>query len=173
MTDATDFLRARETLREMVTRMRSAGIIDQAVAAELLSVDAAQAAASPVGPRNLPARSALVEYLPDGQFRLVRTGKVWTVEELIIGDEWEQQGGHHQCKRDALAYIARVKNPQLLVRGELDATPAEPSGITLTVRRGVAGTVRLIARTDATSFRATLTPAAATDLAAELTGAIL
>ncbi|NKV94955.1 hypothetical protein GS929_00525 [Rhodococcus hoagii] len=90
--------------------MLSAGIIDQAVSAELLSVDAAQAAVSPVGPRRSPARSALVEYLPDGQFRLVRTGKVWTVEELIIGDEWEQQGGHHQCKRDALAYIARVKN---------------------------------------------------------------
>ncbi|WP_157662976.1 hypothetical protein [Prescottella equi] len=173
MTDATDVLRGRETLRELVARMLSAGLIDQAVAAELLSVDAAQAAASPVGPRNLPARSALVEYLPDGQFRLVRTGKVWTVEELIIGDEWEQQGGHHQCKRDALVYIDRVRNPrQFTVRHGAAATVGTP-GVDFTVRPGLAGAIRLIARTDTTSFCATLTPAAAADLAAELTGAIL
>ncbi|ORM14136.1 hypothetical protein A5N77_03455 [Prescottella equi] len=153
--------------------MLSEGLIDQAVAAELLGVDAAQAAASLVGPRSLRARSALVENLADGQFRLVRTGKVWTVEKLIIGDEWEQQGGHHQCKRDALTYIDRVKNPQqFTVRRGAAATVVTP-GVDFTVRPGLAGTIRLIARTDATSFRATLTPVAAADLAAEFTGAIL
>lgn len=79
--------------------------VNQIAAEELLAVDAVQATTSPVGPRNTPADAVRVDYQPDGRFRLVRSGLVWTVEEEIAPGTFVQRGGHYQSRGAASSYI--------------------------------------------------------------------
>ncbi len=97
----------QETVRDTVDRMRSAGLIDQSVAAELLAIDFAQAAASAVTPRNVDGIDEIA--YRGGGFRMVRRGKVWTVEEETSHGEWTQRGGHFQRRQDAWSYARQLK----------------------------------------------------------------
>lgn len=82
--------------------------VSRVAAAELLAADAVQAATSPVGPRRTPAHAVLVDYQPDGRFRLVRSGVVWTVEEEVAPGTFRQRGGHYQSCGAAASFIDTI-----------------------------------------------------------------
>lgn len=82
--------------------------VNQIAAEELLAADAVQAATALVGPRNTPANAVRVDYQPDGRFRLVRSGLVWTVEEEAAPGTFVQRGGHYQSRGAAASYIDTI-----------------------------------------------------------------
>lgn len=92
--------------RNLLRSCRSAKASD-CVADELLEADATQAAASPVGPRGVPKGAVRVDYLSDGRFRLVRSDRVWSVEEEIEPGVFKQHDGHYQSEAAAGEYIKR------------------------------------------------------------------